>query len=68
MYYAPMCCHAYLSIICYQMTVMKAVILSMITAAQTIAIPTGSENSQHVDNLQQQNENEESFQWKSCCC
>ena len=29
MYYAPMCCHAYLEIICYQMTVMKAVTLSM---------------------------------------
>ena len=29
MYYALMCCHAYLSIICSQMTVMKAVTLSM---------------------------------------
>ena len=29
MYYAVMCCHAYLSIISYQMTVMKAVTLSM---------------------------------------
>ena len=33
MYYAPMCCHTYLPIICYQMTVMKAVILSMTRAA-----------------------------------
>ena len=33
MYYAPMCCHAYLPIICYQMTVMKAVTLSMTIAA-----------------------------------
>ena len=29
MYYSPMCCHTYFSIICYQMTVMKAVTLSM---------------------------------------
>ena len=33
MYYAPMCCHAYLPITCYQMTVMNAVTLSVTTAA-----------------------------------
>ena len=33
MYYAPMCCHAYLRIICYQMTVIKAMTLSMTIAA-----------------------------------
>ena len=33
MYSAPMCCHAYLLNICYEMTVMKAVTLSMTIAA-----------------------------------
>ena len=57
MYYAPMYCDADLPIICYQMTVMKAV--ATVNDRSSIEIPTSSENGQHGDNLQLQSENEE---------
>ena len=57
MYYAPMYCDADLPIICYQMTVMKAV--ATVNDHSSIEIPTSSENGQHGDNLQLQSENEE---------
>ena len=60
MYFAPMCCHAYLPIICYQMTVMKVVTLS-----RTIAALTSLENGQVGDNPQVQSENEEIHSNKS---
>ena len=52
-----MCCDADLPIICYQMTVMKAV--ATVNDHSSIEIPTSSENGQHGDNLQLQSENEE---------
>ena len=60
MYFAPMCCHAYLPIICYQMIVMKVVTLS-----RTIAALTSLENGQVGDNPQVQSENEEIHSNKS---
>ena len=36
MYYAPMCCHGHLPIICSQMRVMKAVTLLMTIAASKL--------------------------------
>ena len=57
MYYAPMYCDADLPIICYQMTVMKAV--ATVNDHSSIEIPTSSENGQHGDNLQLQSENYE---------
>ena len=52
-----MCCDADFPIICYQMTVMKAV--ATVNDHSSIEIPTSSENGQHGDNLQLQSENEE---------
>ena len=65
MYYSPMCCHTYFSIICYQMTVMKAVTLSMTIEALKFLLAQKMGSMVIICSCRVKWRN--SFQWQSCC-